>query len=357
MATNVVAVRNEWDIFLGDYWGPHECRPNSWTYKASKYEVEGVTIDAPAHMKLWSEVKSWINPGRKKGVNIKHLNNLSDDIVKNGINTDCPFIYYDVETGELVNGDHRSKVSEQLNIAGWMMQPVKFKNEAAKIRFATISNKKWVDNWLGPDAPSVEVSVRELVNMPDESGVITDAEIRAEVRSLGKDALSESKIADIANKLILERIYNGGKISKESRFQTWSAALLTGFLHYTQDSWIDDFYHNVSEEVLFVNIREFESRIGGILESGARAKRSNKPLHFLFSVPLAENEKLDTTRSKVFTDRLWSLEKRMADNEGIDVKSITNTASWNHPDCEHRFLPQDLELEDKFYCVELDKEK
>ena len=49
-------------------------------------------------------------------------------------------IYYDVDTGETINGAHRRGLSEILGIPGWMAQGVRFGSEAAKIRFANVSN-------------------------------------------------------------------------------------------------------------------------------------------------------------------------------------------------------------------------
>ena len=357
MTAKVVEVKPEWDIFLGEYWDTVSSNPNSWTYVPSTYDVEGVELVGPKHMKLWMELEVWVNPGRHFGIDTQQVGDLVGDIEEYGINTDCPVVYYDIDTGERINGAHRNEVSNKLNIPGWMMQAVRFKNEAAKIRFATQSNKKRKDVYSLPDAASIETAVRELANIPEQSDIHTDEDIRAEVIKLGKGAISDSKIKDIANKLILERRYSG-EISEGQRFQTWSADMVDTFVEEIgKDKWIEDVFLNSSEITLYINVLEFASREGSIIAAAEQACLSNKPLHFLLSVPVLSTEKLKTTRQKVFTDRLKTLERKMCNIIGIDLDRHTNQFPWNHPDSEHRFMPQDMVVEDKYNLVELDREK
>ena len=107
--------------FLSADWRPEHCNPENWE-KPSTHGIPGVELVGDPHMKLWSETKSWKNPGRKnfKQSTVIHL---SDKIATEGI-IPSRVIYYDVDTDETNNGGHRRGASEIRNIPGWMHQGV-----------------------------------------------------------------------------------------------------------------------------------------------------------------------------------------------------------------------------------------
>jgi hypothetical protein len=335
--------------FVSQYWDAIACDPNNWTYVPNDYGVAGVELIGGLHMKSWSELGHWRNPGRKDGVSLQKVEELKEDIQENGICTDKTVVYYDVDTNDTVNGDHRFNVSSILSIEGWMMQAVRFKDEASKIRFSTASNKKKKDVYNPISSADVESAVRELISI---NAIKTDDEIKSETRFLGKGVISEGGIKEIHNKIIIERVISG-KSDGAERFQTWNDDRLPIFFENTKDPWVEDYLNNESEYTIYVNMSNFSSRWGSIISLAAQAVIANKPLHFLFSVKLMATEKLETTRSKVFTDKLSQLEQKLCILFGNDATRYKYIFPWNHPECEHRFLPQDTEKEDFSLLVKI----
>jgi hypothetical protein len=66
---------------------------------------------------------------------------------------------------------------------------------------------------------------------------------------------------------------------------------------------------------------------------------------------VTNKESLDTTRSKVFTDKFTQLEQKLCFLFGLDPARHKHMLPWHHPECEHRFLPQDTENEDFKYLL------
>lgn len=327
--------------FVSTYWDGLACDPANWCYTPNTYGVEGVTLVGDIHMQEWNDLNVWHNPGRALGADLAKVEKLIDDIQTYGINTDSPVIYYDVDTMDRINGEHRFLASEQLGITGWMAQGVRFDSEAAKIEFATVSNKKRGDVHTPPSVADIESAIRALINI---GSVVTDDEIKEKVRFLATGAISESAIKNLYNKLIAERMFSG-KVSAATRFCEWNDDRLTTFINNSDDSWLEDYYNNTSEYTLYINVRNFDSRVGSLLNMAAQASAVGKPLHLLLSVPIQQREQLDTTRSKVFTDRLETIERHICNIMGVVHERYAHNFAWNHSDCEHRFLPQDLQTE------------
>lgn len=293
-------------------------------------------------MKAWDELNPWHNPGRALGADLAKVEKLKEDIETYGINTDSPVVYYDIDSNDRINGEHRFLVSGQLGITGWMAQAVRFDSEGAKIKFATVSNKKRTDVHTPPSSADIESAIRALINIGE---VVTDEEIKDEVRFLATGAISESSIKTLYNKLIVERMFSG-KVSPETRFCEWNDDRLEMFIKNSQDTWLDEYHNNSSEYTMYINMRNFEARIGSLISMASQASAVGKPLHLLLSVPLQQREQLDTTRGKVFTDRLQTIERHICNMMGVVHERYASSFAWNHSDCEHRFLPQDLMNED-----------
>lgn len=338
--------------FVSAYWDAIACDPDSWCYQPSTYGVNGVELVGEKHMIAFDELNPWHNPGRAYGADLAKVEKLKQDIETYGINTDTPVIYYDVDNMDRINGEHRYLVADQLGILGWMAQGVRFENEAAKIEFATVSNKKREDVHTPPSIADIESAIRALIVL---GSVITDDDIKDKVRFLGTGAISESAIKNLYNKLIAERIFNG-KVTPETRFCEWNDDRLNIFLNNTEDAWVEDYYKNPSEYTLYINMKNFDSRIGSLINMLSQAAAAGKPLHLLISVPLHQKQQLDTTRGKVFTDRLESIERQICNIMGMNHERCAGFFAWNHPDCEHRFLPQDLQDENPDELLILDWE-
>ena len=64
--------------FICSHWGADHCDPNSWSYEPSTYDVEDVEIVVGPHMKAWSDLESWVNPGRANGVDTGKVQQLCE---------------------------------------------------------------------------------------------------------------------------------------------------------------------------------------------------------------------------------------------------------------------------------------
>ena len=359
MTVIAVKVENEWDSFISEYWNALACDPSSWTYEPSNYGVDGVELVGGKHMILWALMEVWQNPGRKFGTIIEKLGELESLIVRRGILTDKPVVYYDVDTNELLNGDHRRTVSSTLDIPGWMAQGVRFKDDAAKLRFSTVSNKREEeeDVWSPPDADSIEQVVRELMVMYEVSKIYTDEDIKNEVKTLGTGAVSDTKLNKIASKLIAEKRYSG-PMSVGDRFDTFSDETFKLFLLNTNDPWIDEVYNEPSEFCVYVNDKYWNSKIGTLITYGALAAMTKRPLHLLLSFDFKVLTQIETSRRKVFEEKLKITERDICNLVGIDFDRFGGTATfaWNHPDCQHRALPQ-ASSENKLQTVKMSYSK
>jgi hypothetical protein len=330
------------DQFVSEFWTEYACNPENWCYTPSTYGIDGVELVGDPHMILWAIMNAWKNPGRAFGADLGQVDKLEDDVVEHGIDTDKPMIYFDVDNMERINGEHRFLLSNKLGIPGWMGQGVRFANEAAKIKFALASNKKREDVYNPPSREDVESAIRALIAL---GALVTDEDIKEEVRFLGKGAISETAIKSICNQLIAERIFSG-KITAETRFTEWNDDKLNVFFKNTDDQWVDDYWDNTSEYTMYINMNNFDSRINSLINMAAQATAANKPLHLLISVKLYQKQELDTTRSKVFTDNLKGVERQICTIMGMIHERCGSNFPWNHPECEHRFLAQDLQHED-----------
>jgi len=334
------------------YWKEEFCNPNIWSYVPNTYDVPGAKLVGPKHMVLWSDVKGDFNLGRKKQLSLTKLKKMNHDIRRHGIWSDCAVAYYDVTTGQLINAAHRKSVSIKLGILGWMMQGVSFENDTARIAFASRSNYKREDVHDVSSVEDIKAAVRDMILLED-SEVRTDTDIKNMVKFLGKESHKTKALSDIANEIIFERQQSDGNLSGSSRFQEWSATLVDMWIESSDDPWIEDVYENDSEESLYINTTEFEARVGSIITASQRAKMARKPLHFLIAVPIHDRKTLETTRKEVFSDRLQNLERRICNGLKLDHEKYSKEFSWNHPDADHRFMPQDAEKDDRLSTIRL----
>jgi|TARA_B100001996_G_C18665043_1_gene594581 hypothetical protein len=349
-------------------WRDEHCDPMNWHYQPSNYGVAGATLVGRPTMMLWEEtegVKKDNNIGRAVFNETTEVNRLVDDIQERGI---CPregsLVYFDVDTNRTVNGTHRRRASDILGIAGWMMQGVRFDNELARIRFASLSNAR--DEGLPHNNSSKEDVMNSVHLVLEELAKvrpIDKKDIIREVKSLGyhlsescRDSIRDILDADLIksgrfesarvlvdhNNATIERVLGLTPIDEES-----SSVLDEDD---DRDPWITDYYENDDEICLIVNVKNFQQRVGSILSAHTKAKEAGKPLHFLYCVPVlkAGKESLLSKRQKFFSTFLKGLED--------DILTCSNTQlndrarlqfAWNHPDAKHRAMPQDTKNEDK----------
>ena len=330
--------------FLCQHWRPEHCDPSVWE-EPSTYGVEGVELVGVPHMKLWQETTAWNNPGRKKILQ-KDIKHFADTIETVGIKP-SRVVYFDVDADETNNGAHRRGLSGILGIPGWMHQGVRFANEAAKIRFANVSNHVEELYHLAPNKADIKSAVEQVLKM--EVASFSKQVIREEVNLQGV-GLTERQRLDIVNELYTEFMLDDRMVTTE-RFRDLNndnvSKLLDAIGEAESDSWVKDFWNNDDEYTICVNAGNFEARIGSILASAAIASHNDKPLHIVFVVPIPNGkETLTSKREKFFSMHLASLEERMIKLHGLVDNAKTRRAfPWNHADAEHRAVGQDTQNE------------
>ena len=335
--------------FVCDYWPEEACDPNNWTYVPSTYFTPGVRLVGDPHMRLWGDSpNSWKNPGRYKFSSSRVLD-LVREIQTKGINPKIgSFVYYDVDTGETVNGEHRrgassaSSLTDSLDIPGWMMQGVEFDDEAAKIRFATKSNNRVEVFHTNSSPDDVESAARQIINLEN---IVTRDGILDLIKELGPH-LTNHYIYKISGKIYAEYTYAGG-VKDGERYRTYSKNTIDAYIDSVpNEPWLNNYFQNDDEYAIYIQVHHFEARIGSILSLARRAIEESKPLHFLFSVASPEGKaSLESKRIQFFTTHVAGLEDRMMALSGLHEMHRA-TFPWNHTDAKHRCLPQDTEKED-----------
>ena len=343
--------------FLCAHWRPEHCDPTKWE-EPSTHGIEGVELVGDPHMKMWNETTSWKNPGRFhfKTSNVQHL---AERIQTEGI-IPSRVVYYDVETDETNNGAHRRGGSEILDIPGWMHQGVRFANELAKIRFANASNH--VEGLFNnePTKDDVKAGVRAALK---QMGSYSKKTIREEV-SIQGPGLTEKQQHNVVNDLYSEFMFDS-KMESDVRYRDLNNDNVVALMktiaenHSGQELWVEDYWFNEDEHTLCVNVGNWESRIGAILNAAALASKADRPLHFIFVVPIPSgNETLGDLRERFFTVNLKNLENRLLDIQG---KSHTDKNRrefpWNNSECQHRTVAQDTENEETIPLIKVKNRK
>tara|TARA_B100000579_G_scaffold190613_1_gene155667 strand:- start:29126 stop:30208 length:1083 start_codon:yes stop_codon:yes gene_type:complete len=332
--------------FLSDYWKTEYCDPDNWTYLASTYFTPGVRLIGSPHMRLWEDSpNSWKNPGRYK-FSASRVLDLVREIETKGIDPKIgSFVYYDVDTGETVNGEHRRGASDPryLAIPGWMMQGVQFENEAAKIKFATKSNNRLEVFHTNTSPDDVESAARQIVNLEK---IYTFEGIKDLVKELGAH-LTDYYHSKIAGKIYAEYTYKNG-VTDGVRYRTYNQDTVNIYIKSVpeEETWFEQYYTNCDELCLYIQVQHFEARIGSVLSLAERAVEEDKPVHFLISLPIPQGKaSLDSKRLAFFSTHLQNLETRLINISSLGSKHRA-FFPWNHPEAQHRFLPQDTENED-----------
>ena len=336
--------------FVCPFWSEESCDPKNWVYEPSTYGVKGATlVDLPG-MKLWDETtggRDHINYGRAEW-EPSLADELDEEIRTKGVNPQIgSFVYWDVDLKETINGDNRREVSYRRGIPGWMHQGIRFDSPVARIRFAAKSNAvaTVVRNISSPK--DVEKSVISVMQLLEQDGIpVTKDSIAAEVKDLGFH-LSESTRDSVRDRVYMYFVRKAAESSDPTklieRYVGHNNGTMGKFLETYEltEPWVTRYWANDNEVCLMLNVGHFESRIGAILSANRLAVEQDKPLHIIFCVAIPEGkETLTSKREKVFSTHFQSLEDRILKSTGLGEMHRRNFA-WNHPDCQHRAVPQD----------------
>ena len=129
--------------YANDYFEERLFDPSVWTFPVSDKAIDGIKIIETKYG-LWKDVKKQDNIGRVYGTNDVQVNLLKEDIQQNGVDSSCPPVFIDIDTGDIITGGHRHDACAYLNIPGWMFVYVRCENPWARKRFAKALNNERV---------------------------------------------------------------------------------------------------------------------------------------------------------------------------------------------------------------------
>lgn len=341
------------ESFVNSYWAKDHCDPAVWDYVPSTYGVEGAELVGEKHMKFFSDINnSWKNPGRVS-TDPKRVRELVTEIVENGIKTQGSVIYYDVDTLDRVNGTHRTEVAAELGIDGWMMQAIRFTSQRAKIEFATLSNNRKDLLHLNTSPTDVFEAVWALNNLDDN---FDEQQVKADVLRLGWHLTKKQKERIFDNLIMKFRLSGAAPTRKYADYNTNQFHSLMAEMSHRDlnPTWID-MWEDEDCMTLYINAKQFESRVGTIINANVQAIKANKPLHIIYSVSIPEGEKntLQTNRLSFWTTQMASIETRMMESCGLQGDMHRRIFAWNDPRCEHRAVAQDNIQEDQFDLIKV----
>ena len=341
------------DIFVGLHWKKEHCNPDAWSYTPSTYGVEDAELVGEKHMKLFSDLNnSWTNPGRVT-TDPKRVKDLVTDIDEKGINTSGSVIYYDVDTNDRVNGTHRDLSARELSILGWMMQGIRFHSERAKIEFATLSNNR--KDLLHKNTTPTDVS-EAVYALNRLDGNYDEKQIKKDVDRLGWHLTKKQKERIFDNLIMKFRLGGAAPTRKFADYNTNQFYSLMAEMSHRDlnPEWVD-MWENEDCMTLYINSKQFESRVGTIINANVAAVEANKPLHIIYNVSIPEGEKntLQTNRLSFWTTQMASIETRVMKSNGLQGEMHRRNFAWNHPDCEHRAVAQDNIQEDQFDLIKV----
>tara|TARA_R100001594_G_scaffold49267_2_gene82197 strand:- start:125 stop:1264 length:1140 start_codon:yes stop_codon:yes gene_type:complete len=358
--------------FLCQYWRPEHCDPNNWN-APSTYGVEGIILVDKDGNTLEEGDKSGMhmreigppsdNPTRYQGTalaRIEYYYNVITDFDK-GIKCLDP-IYYNIDTGETLNGNGREGAARKALVPGWMYQAVKVLPiltrtvKETELRFGAESQPKEEDGVFQTPLSKDDVytTVKEIY---EESGNYNLESVYADVEHFGKHLVTGDK--DSIKRKLKKEFEENGDIENTDQFQPYDSDTYVTFLNKDpDDEWIKNIFKEEDERVQFINGNKTNHYWSNILNSGLDAKSDEEsPLHFIVTFPISES----TTSASLQALRDAFFSKHIAKLENIIMK-LTETKlndrnrlmfPWNHPDCKHVALAQDRKNEKKLVVVPL----
>lgn len=331
-------------------------------------ELAGVTFPSPPSIKRWDELAPYEihentteNAGREISCTQDVAKQFADQLKRRGIDyeTHDP-VYYDVDTNQRIDGHMRFLASGILGHEEWRMQGVKFANKRAKWKFALIVNN--CDNEINRDntVADVERAIKKLWTIDQSNGIIITSEwIRSEVESCceGSGSITTNMKEKLISSFELQLRMESGSFQTAERYISWRRSTSDWLddlsIQYTKgikvDPWIPEYWENEQQHTLTLEEYTFNSIVYKLLRDMAEifkqeAKHGIKlPLSICFSVnPPKKGKCLFDKRNDMFEVFINRVENQLLT---LNPMFSRENFPWNHPDAQHRFIPQDSENE------------
>ena len=349
------------EYFVNEYFSEDATDPENWDYEPSTYGVDGVEIVIDKHMVAFDEFEGGIdNPGRDE-IDYNAVDALEGCVRSKGVVTKgSRVIYYDVDTGEKINGIKRCIVANRLGFKGWMGVGVRFKNATAKEDFAYASN-----NPIDGDATLVH-------QLPTKGDTIAYAIKR--FQKTGRTNISEKEISDLVDEKTKNNFHitasNRGDIvakvlvALQSKGKTSERYIryddvqmekeldsLVKFEHDWALKYWEEYDENDPSNAVLIFINMAGNGISGsyqyIERKLALAQRKGLPACFVIAAkaPKRKNATITSKRANILTGDIRKLEETVCEMFKHDVNVYGRILAHNHPDAQHVFLRQDSENE------------
>ena len=358
--------------FLCQYWRPNHCDPNKWN-APSTFGVEGILLVDRDGNTLEEGDKSGMhlkeigtpsdNPTRYQGTalaRVDHYYKVITDPTK-GIKCLDP-IYYNIETGNTLNGNGREGAGIKAGVTGWMYQPVRVVPSLERtireteLRFGAESQPKEEDGVFQTPLSKDDVytTVKEIY---EESGNYNLDSVYADVEHYGKHLVTGDK--QWVKVKLKKEFEKNGNLECTEQFQEFDTDTYESFLNkMPDDEWVKDIFNNEDERVQFINANKFNHYYSNIQNSGLDAKSDDEsPLNFLvtFPIPSGKSAKsLQSLRDEFFSKHIAKLENTMMKLNETTVNDRNRLMyPWNHPNCQHMAIAQDRKNEKNKVVVPL----
>ena len=354
------------NVAVNQFWGPDNMDPSVWTFNPRDCGIPGVSFPFGPNYIEWSTLNHGVNFGRKVSVSKEDINKFSAQLDRKGILTDKEPFYYDVDNLDRIDGELRYQTSLRNNISGWMGQPVKFANERAKRKFATIINNNDADINRDNTIQDIEAAVEDLMEIDINNGIVIDEDwIRYEVEDLcqGSGSINGKQREGLINKFIGKVQSTTGKFVSAKRYTSFKKSIETHHLAYWQmqrdanvnfeyDPWYDAYVGE--DNTLCLEEFTWNSTVYKILNKLPSCLQQGIPLNLLLCVNVPTNPKsnfdINLKRKEIFEVLLPKFEDQLLSMNPFFPRE---KFPWNDPRAEHRFIAQDTTNESVWDLIKI----
>ena len=323
--------------YANDYFEAKLFDPEVWTFPVTDKGIEGIEI-IEKNYGLWQDVKKQDNIGRVYGTGDVQVNLLKEDVQQNGVDSSCPPVFIDIDTGDIITGGHRHDACAHLNIPGWMFVYVRCASPWARKRFAkTLNNERVFHSKLNNKDEVIEHIKFGIA----ENELKTQTDIEKEVAIIANNSLTATVQGTIVKEMMSWIVTQKNLSVKPNRYSSHNDKTFADFVARSTDEYVDEVLNNSEDHGhnYYVNMENWNSRTNPLLTQAANVPLDGH-LNIQSSVGLPSKvEDLSTKRNKVHNVYFPRLSK---DCRKLFHYFVSNGClPWEHPDCEHAFLAQE----------------
>jgi|TARA_R100000030_G_scaffold66914_1_gene50996 hypothetical protein len=309
--------------------------PDNWTFPITDLGIDGVEI-LHKQYGLFKDTND-DNIGRAEGTDPAQVLVIKEDVEENGVDHTQPPVFVDVDTGDLVTGDHR----KQTKIQGWMFQYVRCRDAWARKRLAKALN----NGRQYHQKNNSKEDIKEHIKYGIANGhLTTEQEIEDEINMLSNNSLRKNDRANIMSEMI-SFIHQTGATVSLNRYRTFTDDSYNTFVENSSSDYKKEVIDDAESNTYYYG--SSGTSIANVLTPASKIDPdSEKPyLNVVASVTTPSNKHpLIKKRKDIHEYHLKQLSSKI-DKLGI-YKFRHGCYPWEHPDCRHAFPAQDHMQED-----------